>query len=154
MEHRNRLTHPIVDQPIFSVDRSVAFQDVDAAGLVFFVRFFEYCHDTFFAFMASRGISMPEVLARGTWGCPVAHAEADYAIPLRFGDRFTVEITELTFGTTSLRASYRVTNPRDMNVCTANIVHVFIDRHTLRPQPPPEAVREALKTSATAEAPE
>lgn len=140
-----------MNSPIFSVDREVAFQDVDAAGLVFFVRFFEYCHDAFFAFMASRGFAMPEVLAKGEWGSPVAHAEADYSIPLRFGDRITIDISAVTFGATSLQVDYRVLNARDKNVCTAKIVHVFIDRKTMRPRPPPDDVRAALSSNATGE---
>ncbi|MEO7110701.1 MAG: thioesterase family protein [Polyangiaceae bacterium] len=139
----------IVEAPIFTADRSVAFQDVDAAGIVFFVRFFEYCHDVLFAFLGSRGIAMPEVLANGTWGAPLAHVEADYMIPLRFGDRFTVAITEVAIGTSSMRVDYRVSSPREKSVCSAHMVHVFIDRASMRPCPAPEAVREALKDCAT-----
>lgn len=134
---------------IFTADRSVAFQDVDAAGIVFFVRFFEYCHDVLFAFLSSRGIAMPEILASGTWGCPLAHVEADYMMPLRFGDPITVAITRVTIGGSSMRVDYRVTNRQAKSVCSAHMVHVFIDRSTMRPCPAPEDVREALKSCAT-----
>ncbi len=143
------MTDSIAETPIFTADRSVAFQDVDAAGLVFFVRFFEYCHDVLFAFLASRGISMPEVLASGTWGAPLAHVEADYTIPLRFGDRFTVAITKVAIGGSSMRVDYRVSNARDKSACRAHMVHVFIDRTTMRPCPAPDDVRDALKACAT-----
>ena len=139
----------IAEAPIFATDRSVAFQDVDAAGIVFFVRFFEYCHDVLFAFLGSRGIAMPEVLASGKWGAPLAHVEADYMIPLRFGDHFTVSITSVTIGGSSMRVSYRVSNARDKSVCSAHMVHVFIDRTSMRPCPAPSDVREALKGCAT-----
>jgi YbgC/YbaW family acyl-CoA thioester hydrolase len=130
-------------------DRAVAFQDVDAAGIVFFVRFFEYCHDALFAFLGSRGISMPEILASGRWGAPLAHVEADYTMPLRFGDRFTVGITNVTIGGSSMRVDYRVTSARDKSVCSAHMVHVFIDRTSMRPCPAPQSVRDALKGCAT-----
>jgi 1,4-dihydroxy-2-naphthoyl-CoA hydrolase len=139
----------IAETAIFTADRSVAFQDVDAAGIVFFVRFFEYCHDVLFAFLGSRGIAMPDVLAKGTWGAPLAHVEADYMIPLRFGDRFTVAITKVTIGSSSMRVDYRVSNARDKSVCSAHMVHVFIDRRSMRPCAAPQDVREALKGCAT-----
>jgi 1,4-dihydroxy-2-naphthoyl-CoA hydrolase len=143
------MSDAIAETPIFTADRGVAFQDVDAAGLVFFVRFFEYCHDVLFAFLGSRGIAMPEILASGKWAAPLAHVEADYTIPLRFGDRFTVAIIKVTIGGSSMRVDYRVSNARDKSVCTLHMVHVFIDRTSMRPCPAPENVREALKDCAT-----
>jgi acyl-CoA thioester hydrolase len=92
---------------------------------------------------------MPDVLAKGTWGAPLAHVEADYRIPLRFGDHFTVAITKVTIGGSSMRVDYRVSNARDKSVCSAHMVHVFIDRTSMRPCPAPQDVREALKGCAT-----
>ncbi len=92
---------------------------------------------------------MPEILASGTWGAPLAHVEADYMIPLRFGDRFTVAISGVTIGGSSMRVDYRVMNARDKSVCTAHMVHVFIDRTSMRPCPAPHDVCKALKGCAT-----
>ncbi len=92
---------------------------------------------------------MPEILASGKWAAPLAHVEADYMIPLRFGDAFTVAITKVTIGGSSMRVDYRVSNARDKSVCSAHMVHVFIERTTMRPFPAPDDVREALKGCAT-----
>ena len=87
------------------------------------------------------------------WGSPVAHAEADYMIPLRFGDRILIAIEKITIGASSMRLDYRVTNPHAKSVCTVTMVHVFIDRTTMRPCPAPDEVRAALKGFARFEAP-
>lgn len=138
-----------VDSPVlFTCERDVLFQEIDAAGIVFFARLFDYCHDAFFAFLKSRGLSMAKVMEDGIWGSPLAHAEADYAAPLRFGDRVRVEIVGVDLGNTSMRVASRVVDSTGKIACSAILVHVFVDRATGRPCTIPAEVREALKDSA------
>ena len=133
---------------LFTCERDVLFQDIDAAGIVFFARLFDYCHDAFFAFLGSRGLSMAKVMQDGVWGSPLAHAEADYAAPLRFGDRVRVEIVGVDLGNTSMRVTSRVVDFAGKQACSAILVHVFVDRATGRPCSVPADVREALKDCA------
>ena len=147
MEARPRATF---DAPVlFTNERDVLFQDIDAAGIVFFARLFDYCHDAFFAFLGSRGLSMAKVMKDGVWGSPLVHAEADYAAPLRFGDRVRVEITRVDLGNTSMRVASRVVDSRGKIACSAILVHVFVDRTTGRPCEVPAEARDALKDCAT-----
>lgn len=133
---------------LFTCERDVLFQDIDAAGIVFFARLFDYCHDAFFAFLGSRGLSMAKVMRDGVWGSPLAHAEADYAAPLRFGDRVRVEIVGVELRTTSMRVTSRVVDSTGKIACSAILVHVFVDRATGRPCNVPADAREALKDCA------
>src|SRR5512145_2250396 len=71
----------------FAVERDVRFQDVDAAGIVFYPRVLEYFSDAFVAFLTANGTRLAEVLRERRWGAPLRHAEADYFKPLRYGDR-------------------------------------------------------------------
>lgn len=134
---------------LFSCERDVLFQDIDAAGIVFFARLFDYCHDAFFAFLTARGLSMSKVMTDGVWGSPLAHAEADYAAPLRFGDHVRVEITSVDLGKTSMRVSSRVVESSGKIACSAILVHVFVNRATGRPCEVPDEARDALKDCAT-----
>ncbi len=91
----------------FSRLRRVRFQDVDAAGIIFYPRFLEYTHDLYVEFLEEHGSPLPEALEQGTWAAPIRHAEADYFRPLRFGDtaqiclvRAHVEPSEITLGFT------------------------------------------------------
>jgi YbgC/YbaW family acyl-CoA thioester hydrolase len=131
-------------EPLYTASRTVAFQDIDAAGVVFFVRFFEYFHDAFFALLAAHSIDLPSVITKKTWGAPVAHAEADYTLPLRFGDAIEVHVVDATFGTASVTVNYRVTTKNGRVACTGRLVHVFVDPATGRPGAIPDAVRAAL----------
>src|SRR6185369_15470944 len=72
--------------------RAVRFQEVDAAGLIFYPRMLEYFSDAYLGWLASLGYDMPARVADGSWRAPIVHAEADFLAPLRFGDLVTVEI--------------------------------------------------------------
>jgi 1,4-dihydroxy-2-naphthoyl-CoA hydrolase len=130
----------------FSHPMVVPFQDIDAAGIVFFARIFDYFHDAFVACMSARGLSLPDVIARGDWGAPLAHAEADYSRPLRFGDRVRAEIVRAEFGETSMTLHHQLVSDdaARLILATGRTVHVFIDRTSFRPRPVPDAARAAF----------
>src|SRR4051794_27042027 len=87
--------------------RSVRFQDVDAAGIIFFPKILEYFHDAFMAMLAAAGLDLKVILADGSWGMPLIHAEADYLRPLRFGDPIVVEIAVVRLGDRSVTIGHR-----------------------------------------------
>jgi len=130
-------------EPLFTDVRTVRFQDIDAAGVVFFPRVLEYLHDAYMAFLKAQGFDLPRALRESQYGFPIAHAEADYLRPLTFGDAITVEIVAARVGDTSVTIGYRVRlvqNPQP--VCAlGQTVHVAIDRQSFRPCPLPDAFR-------------
>src|SRR5690606_35065652 len=76
----------------FSAEVAVKFQDVDAAGIVFFARFFDYVHGAYEGFLTASGSPLPDVLREKSWAAPLRHAEADYLRPARYGDILLVEL--------------------------------------------------------------
>jgi YbgC/YbaW family acyl-CoA thioester hydrolase len=136
--------------PLFAHSRPVRFQDVDAAGILFFARAFEYFHDAYLAHLTAEGVDFARVIAERTYGAPLVHAEADYKRPMLFGQNVVVEITEATLGTTSVTVHYRVRAERDPAAvhCTGRTVHAFVDREHFRPRPVPDEVRAALTPKA------
>ncbi len=129
--------------PVFSHPRTVLFQEIDAAGIVFFARFFEWFHDAYAAWFLSRGIRFAEVLEKGEWGLPLGHAEADYQAPLTLGAEIRVEIDTVTLSERSISIEYAVRGPKGTHA-TGRTVHVFIDRKTFRSRTVPDDVRRAL----------
>jgi YbgC/YbaW family acyl-CoA thioester hydrolase len=131
---------------IFELQRTVRFQDVDAAGTVFFPRVIEYFADAYAAFLESRGLDLPGAIARMEWLTPLAHVEADYMAPLRFGDAMVIEVVGAELGGSSLTLGYRIAAPKDRTRLHAigQTVHVFVDGETFRPRAIPDAVRAAL----------
>jgi YbgC/YbaW family acyl-CoA thioester hydrolase len=134
---------------VFAVEYPIRFQEVDAAGIIFYPRVLEICHDAFVEFLASIGFPLADTL-KGSWIMPVRHAEADYLRPLRFGDRIEVALvaaqtvqrqppTEVTLG-------YRLANLETGHPsAVAQTVHTFVDRRTFERVPIPEGLERAFK---------
>ena len=130
----------------FSQRREVRFQDVDAAGIVFFARLLEYFHDAYVAWLASAGVSLSDALARKEWAAPLKHVEADFLRPLRFGDAIEVELVRAKLDGSALSVGYRVRAlPGGEAVATGHSVHVVVDASTFRRIEPPSALRAAIE---------
>lgn len=133
---------------LYSVKRTVKLQDIDAAGIVFFPKFLEYCHDAYFDFLMQNGIDLPVSIASGDYILPLVHAEADFSLPLRFGDEITVCIDNAELSTSSYRVNYSVHKNDDAGTvcCTAQTVHAAINRKTFKPlKRVPEEIVSVLK---------
>jgi acyl-CoA thioesterase FadM len=132
--------------PRHHTDTHVRFQDVDAAGTIFYPRLFELFADVWGALLRHRGLDLPAHLREGTWAAPITHAEADYCRALRFGDPLRVCIVGSRLGESSFRLGYRVEHPEDPShvYATGQTVHVAVDRAAFRPIPLPEALRMVL----------
>ena len=125
--------------------REIRFQDIDAAGIIFYPRVLEMFHDAYAAFLAFAGSPLREVLRDDTWIAPVRHAEADYFKPLYYGDPVNVEICRAHVTETEAALGYRVVRAPDAEVCVVGqVVHTFVDRSTFKRVTMPECVRNAL----------
>jgi acyl-CoA thioesterase FadM len=125
----------------FSTVSHVRFQDVDAAGTIFYPRLFELFADVWGALLRHRGLDLPALLRQGRWAAPITHAEADYRKALRFGDPLRVCVVGARRGETSFRLGYRVERPDDPSwvYATGQTVHVAVDGASFRPMAlPPE----------------
>lgn len=124
--------------PRFVHRAEVRFQDVDAGGLLFFARTFDYFHDAYFAFMAHAGLPGPAVLDR-PWAAPLRHAEADFLGPLSFGDRLEIGLVCARWRGSLLKLGYRIAREGGDVAATGVTEHVIIDRGTAsRVEPPVE----------------
>jgi len=128
----------------FAHEREVRFQDVDAAGIVFYVRIFDYFHDVWADFLKASGEPLHRALQDARWGAPLRHAEADYFKPLRFGDPIEVAIVRAHAEPTEVTIGYRIGRPDGETVAVGQTVHTFIDPGLFRRATMPEPLREAF----------
>ena len=133
-------------RPTAFVDpRAIRFQDIDAAGIIFYPRVLEMFHDAYAAFLAFAGSPLAEVMRSGTWIAPVRHAEADYFKPLRLGDEVTVAICRAHVAETEATLGFRVARVPNDEICVVGqVVHTFVDRATFKRTAMPDGVRRAL----------
>lgn len=130
----------------FAQDRQIRFQDVDAAGIIFYPRLLEYCHDLLVDFFAVSGVPLPEVLRAPTWVSPIRHAEVDYFKPLRFGDPVEIALVSAHLSPSEVTLGFRVARRGGSEeVCAvAQSVHTFVDPNTFKRVALPEPLRAAL----------
>ena len=128
----------------FAEQRAIRFQDVDAAGIIFYPRLLEYFHDTYVSFLSAVGTPLPEVLKSGRWISPVRHAEADYFRPLRFGDAVEVALVRAHVEPTEVTLGYRVARSDSGEVAVVGqVVHTFLDAASFQRTEIPEGLRGA-----------
>lgn len=136
---------------IYTERRTVAFQDVDAAGIVFYARVFDYFHDAYVSFLRARGVPLETALRDGSWVAPLRRAEADYRRPLRFGAAITVALVGLEIDESEYEIGYRI-DTDDGVACVGATVHVSVDPTTFRRSPIPGFLRRALEGGTDAAA--
>jgi 1,4-dihydroxy-2-naphthoyl-CoA hydrolase len=136
---------PQDDRPLHTDRRTVAFQDVDAAGIVFYARVFDYFHDAYVSLLRARGEPLEAALRDGSWVAPLRRAEADYRRPLVFGDEIRVSLVRIDLGETEYRIRYRIETDGGV-ACEGETVHVSVDPRTFRRAPVPVGLRAALET--------
>jgi len=128
-------------------ERHVRFEEVDAAGIVFFGRFANYCHDAMERFFDALPGGYPSLIMQRKIGFPAVHVTSDFKAPIRYGDiaRITGTVTKL--GTTSCHFSFAITRASDgLDVATMSHVHVCTELTTMTKLPLPSDVRAALLT--------
>ena len=122
----------------------VRFQDVDAAGIVFYARFFDYAHEAYDAFLRSRGIPISEALAAGELIVPLVKADAEYLAPLRYDDAGVIRLSLERLGGASATYRYEIVGAGGKLHATVSTTHVCVARKGWKAQPWPPAHRAAL----------
>lgn len=131
-------------QTVFEHRFSIPFQDIDAAGIVFFAHLFRYAHEAYEGFMAHVGQPLPTILADRRFLLPLVHAEADYQHPLRHGEAIRTELRVEELGDTSFTLGYRFIDEQGRQRANARTVHVVLDTISRHPSTIPHALRSAL----------
>jgi 4-hydroxybenzoyl-CoA thioesterase len=87
----------------FKFRRAVRFDEVDAAGLVYFPRVVALAHEALEHLLAAAlPGGYPAFVVGQRIGLPCVHVESDFKGPLRFGDELEVALIVAGFGTSSV----------------------------------------------------
>ena len=129
----------------------VRFQDADPAGVLFFGRIYDYCHQAYEEFWGSEGVDKAHFFSGADFLVPIVHSKADYRAPIRHGERIRVRIDVARVGSASFTLAYDVTTPDGETRVAVSTVHAFVDRATMKPVPIPESLRGILRRHLTQE---
>ncbi len=124
----------------FTVERRVRFADCDAAGIVFYPRYFEMLNGVVEDWFAGPlGASFRELHLERHVSVPTAAVEARFIAPSRLEDQLTFSLTVTRLGVASCGLRHRIASGGQTRFeATQTIVHVG---PSLKPEPWPEALR-------------
>ncbi len=129
---------------MITLARSVRFEEVDAAGIVFFARFFAYAHEAMEAFFADVDGGYAGLIMTRRVGLPAVKTAAEYASPLRYGESFRIETTATRVGGRSADLRY-VFASGDRHVAVVTHTVVTSDLVAMRSCEMPDDVRRVLE---------
>jgi YbgC/YbaW family acyl-CoA thioester hydrolase len=135
--------------PLYTERRPVRFQDVDAAGTIFYPRLLEYFSDAYLGLLAAGSVDLSGRIAHGSFRAPIVHAEADFLVPLRFRDMVAVEIAGARLGECSFTLGFRVLRQDGALAAVGHVVYVAIDPVTFKSIRLPNDLRDKLHGAAS-----
>ena len=124
---------------------TIRFSQVDSAGIAFFSRVYEICHDAFEALLAKADMPLGFVIEEQGWGMPVVRSEANYSAPMRLGEEVVVTVTVERLGNSSVTFSYSVDGTDGVHRVLVRLTHAFLDTRTFRARAVPESFVPALR---------
>ena len=131
---------------MFSYSTVVTLRDADAAGVLFFARYFAFAHDAYEAFLASRGFSIARMLNDEPFIVPVVHAEADYSSPLWVGDAVTIRLRVEEVRRRLFTIVCELQDPSGKVACSVRTKHAVVNKETKRAIALPEELAQALQS--------
>lgn len=128
-----------------SLDRPIRFEEVDAAGIVFFAHHLAYAHEAMERFFAPLEGGYAGLILGRRIGLPAVRVEADYKAPARYGETLRIETSVVRVGGRSATLRYRMLRAHD-GVLSADLRHTVVttDLVRLKSVPMPEDVRALL----------
>ena len=126
----------------------IRFGDIDHAGIVYYPRFLHYFHVALEEFFGQElGIDYPILIDEHRIGLPTVHLETDFRQPMRYGDRFDVEVKVLAIGKTSITFGYRVFKRGEKEpLVEGHNVTVCLDMESFKKRDIPDWLRQRLET--------
>lgn len=92
----------------FTYNRTVRFQDTDAAGVVYFANVLAVCHEAYEESLAASGINLKAFFSNREAALPVIHATVDFYRPMFAGDRLTIQLTPKQIAGDEFEIAYQV----------------------------------------------
>jgi 4-hydroxybenzoyl-CoA thioesterase len=106
----------------------VRFEEVDAAGIAYFARYFGWCHEAMAAMLAPLEGGGYRGMIERRLGLPTVHVEADFASPLKYGDEVRILVNVERLGASSVALRFRLETHGDGRapIHVATIRHVVV----------------------------
>ena len=135
----------------FTRDLIIRFGHCDAAGIIFYPRFFGLVNETVEDWFASLGHSFKSLHVDQRKGVPTVRFECEFVGPVRIGDMLHQQLGVDSIGNSSLNLKH-IASIGDRTVARFDQTIVFTDLATMSAQPWPADLRNAITDFAKLEA--
>jgi 4-hydroxybenzoyl-CoA thioesterase len=120
----------------------VRFGDCDAAGIVFYPRYFDMFNSLVEDWCREElEFSFSEIVTRRGWGLPTVHLEVDFLAPSVFGDVLNATLSVTALGKASINLDIVLQGSDSVDRVRGNVTLVLIDRKPHRAIPLPVELR-------------
>jgi 1,4-dihydroxy-2-naphthoyl-CoA hydrolase len=110
----------------FTYNRTVRFQDTDAAGVVYFANVLGICHEAYEKSLEASSINLKDFFTNPSVGFPIVHTSVDFLRPMFVGDKLLISLIPQKIGVDKFEISYEIT-VAEVVVAKAITRHVCID---------------------------
>src|SRR5262245_26739923 len=126
----------------------VRFGDIDIAKIVYYPRFLHFCHVAMEAFFGNVvHVPYQEAVMREKVGYPTVKAEAEYLLPVGFGEVIRMRMHVEHLGTSSVRVRYEGHRQSDGKLAfRVRNTSVAVDMDAWKSVPVPAAHRAAFES--------
>ncbi len=131
----------------FVYQRTVRFQETDAAGVVYFANTLAMCHEAYEESLIAAGIEVRQFFSSSSAiALPIVHAEVDYRQPAFCGDRHEIVLTPASISGNGFEIRYEIYGEgnRDQLTSKALTRHACINPLNRERQPLPQQVLDWL----------
>ncbi len=131
----------------FTRDLVVRFEHCDAAGLIFYPRFFGLVNETVEDWFASLGHSFKSLHVDQRKGVPTVRFESEFVGPVRIGDMLHQQLGVDSIGNASLNLKH-IAAIGEHTVARFDQTIVFTDLASMKAEPWPADLRKAINDFA------
>lgn len=110
----------------FIYQRTVRFQDTDAAGVVYFANVLTMCHEAYEESLATSGINIKLFFSNLNVAIPIVHANVDFFRPIFCGDKVSIHLSPCQLGNDNFEINYIIMSA-ERQVTKAITRHVCIN---------------------------
>jgi 4-hydroxybenzoyl-CoA thioesterase len=135
----------------FTRDLIIRFEHCDAAGIIFYPRFFALVNETVEDLFASLGHSFKSLHVDQRKGVPTVRFECEFVGPVRIGDLLHQQLGVDSIGNSSLNLKH-IASIGDRTVARFDQTIVFTDLATMSAQPWPADLRRPITDFAKLDA--
>ena len=110
---------------MISYVRPIRFEDVDAAGIVFFARFLGFAHEAMEHFFGGLPSGYAFLILERRVGLPAVKVNMSFHAPAKYGDVLRIDTSTAHLGNRSATLRYRMFRERD-GVFAAEVEHTVV----------------------------